>query len=291
MSNFNILNSVSYDQYKNIPTADELGVQTKIIFSQEAYVKLLQMIKKTRDSENETGCFFVGRQSQNNPFAIYVDFYTSEFECEDAFVQGGSANPTQTVYRELNEKIKQYEKMKIKPSVFHFHTHPRQLHFECFSDQDLSTYAKMAYDNKNVNAFGMLGFPIPNASDSNGFTILQPVKPEVINGVGTANFLRFPNMYYCAGNQIYKVGSFEKKYEGRKHKQSTGIQIVKNATKSSTSNEVCGVGKNPNTGQEILDESVGYIDVNGCLCFPNENVSINFKKIELEKSNSSNYER
>ena len=30
----NIIDSVSYDQYKNIPTADEMGIKTKIIFSQ-----------------------------------------------------------------------------------------------------------------------------------------------------------------------------------------------------------------------------------------------------------------
>ena len=54
----NIIDSVSYDQYKNIPTADEMGVKTKIIFNEDVYVKLLKLIKKTKDLENETGCFF-----------------------------------------------------------------------------------------------------------------------------------------------------------------------------------------------------------------------------------------
>lgn len=45
----NVIDSVSYDQYKNIPTADEMGIKTKIIFSQEGYLKLLTLIKKTRD--------------------------------------------------------------------------------------------------------------------------------------------------------------------------------------------------------------------------------------------------
>ena len=31
----NVIDSVSYDQYKNIPTADEIGVKTKIIFNKE----------------------------------------------------------------------------------------------------------------------------------------------------------------------------------------------------------------------------------------------------------------
>ena len=280
-----VIDSVSYDQYKNIPTADELGVKTKIIFSQEVYLRLLQMMKSTKESNMETGCFFVGRQSENNPFSIYVDFCTSEFECEDALVQGGSANPTQEVYDELNNKISQYRDCAKKACVFHFHTHPRKLHYESFSDQDLSTYAKMAYDNRNINAFGMLGFPIPNASNSNGLTILQPIKPQKIDGVGTANFLRFPNMYYCVGNEIYKIGSFEKKYEGRKYKQSSNRGIVKNAVNSCMSNEVCGFGLNPNNGQKIKDESVGYIDINGNFCFPKENVNMNFKRIELQQDN------
>ena len=56
----NVIDSVSYDQYKNIPTADEMGIKTKIIFSQEAYLKLLTLIKKTKDLGSETGCLFVG---------------------------------------------------------------------------------------------------------------------------------------------------------------------------------------------------------------------------------------
>ena len=112
----NVIDSVSYDQYKNIPTADEMGIKTKIIFSQEAYLKLLTLIKKTRDLESETGCFFVGRQSEKNPFAIIIDYFTSDFRCEDALISGGSANPTEKVYNELNNKLKEYEKnfiMKI----------------------------------------------------------------------------------------------------------------------------------------------------------------------------------
>ena len=101
----NVIDSVSYDQYKNIPTADEMGVNTKIIFNEDAYVKLLTLIKKTKDLESETGCFFVGRQSEKNPFAIIIDYFTSDFQCEDALISGGSANPTEKVYNELNKKL------------------------------------------------------------------------------------------------------------------------------------------------------------------------------------------
>ena len=281
----NVIDSVSYDQYKNIPTADEMGIKTKIIFSQEAYLKLLTLIKKTKDLESETGCFFVGRQSEKNPFTIVIDYFTSDFRCEDALISGGSANPTEKVYNELNKKLKEYEKNSRKASVFHFHTHPKKLHYENFSDQDLSTYAKMAFDNRSVNAFGILGFPIPNAENSNGISIIQPIKPEKINNIGSANFFRFPNIYYSINNEIYKIGSFQKRYDGRKYKQNSNGIIVKNAVENSTSNEVCGLGINPNNGEKIRDESVGYIDANGTFCFPNENLNITFGRIIEKEEN------
>ena len=281
----NVIDSVSYDQYKNIPTADEMGIKTKIIFSQEAYLKLLTLIKKTKDLESETGCFFVGRQSEKNPFTIVIDYFTSDFRCEDALISGGSANPTEKVYNELNKKLKEYEKNSRKASVFHFHTHPKKLHYENFSDQDLSTYAKMAFDNRSVNAFGILGFPIPNAENSNGISIVQPIKPEKINDIGSANFFRFPNIYYSINNEIYKIGSFQKRYDGRKYKQNSNGIIVKNAVENSTSNEVCGLGINPNNGEKIRDESVGYIDANRTFCFPNENLNITFGRIIEKEEN------
>ena len=281
----NVIDSVSYDQYKNIPTADEMGVNTKIIFNEDAYVKLLTLIKKTKDLESETGCFFVGRQSEKNPFAIIIDYFTSDFQCEDALISGGSANPTEKVYNELNKKLKEYKANSRKASVFHFHTHPRQLHYENFSDQDLSTYAKMAFDNRSVNAFGILGFPIPNAKNSNGISIVQPIKPEKINDIGNANFFRFPNIYYSINNEIYKIGSFQKRYDGRKYKQNSNGTIVKNAVENSKSNEICGLGLNPNNGEKIRDESVGYIDANGTFCFPNENLNISFGSIIEKEEN------
>lgn len=281
----NVIDSVSYDQYKNIPTADEMGIKTKIIFSQEAYLKLLTLIKKTRDLGSETGFFFVGRQSEKNPFNIVIDYFTSDFRCEDALISGGSANPTEKVYNELNKKLKEYEKNSRKASVFHFHTHPKKLHYENFSDQDLSTYAKMAFDNRSVNAFGILGFPIPNAENSNGISIVQPIKPEKTNNIGSANFFRFPNIYYSINNEIYKIGSFQKRYDGRKYKQNSNGIIVKNAVENSKSNEICGLGLNPNNGERIIDESVGYIDANGAFCFPNENLNITFGSIIEKEEN------
>ena len=252
----NIIDSVSYDQYKNIPTVDEMGIKTKIIFNENAYLKLSTLIKKTNNLESETGCFFIGRQSEKNPFAIIIDYFTSDFQCEDALVLGGSVNPTKQVYKELNNKIKEYQQNSIKACVFHFHTHPRKLHYENFSDQDLSAYANMAFDNRSINAFGILGFPIPNAENSNGISIIQPIKPEKINNIGSAKFFRFPNIYYCSNNNICKIGSFHKRYNGRKYKQNVNGAIVKNAVENSKSNEICGLGLNPNNGERIIYESV-----------------------------------
>ena len=40
----NVIDSVSYDQYKNIPTADEMGVNTKIIFNEEIKIDEIKEI-------------------------------------------------------------------------------------------------------------------------------------------------------------------------------------------------------------------------------------------------------
>ena len=44
----------------------KIKIKIKIIFSQEGYLKLLTLIKKTRNLGSETGCVFVGRQIVDN---------------------------------------------------------------------------------------------------------------------------------------------------------------------------------------------------------------------------------
>ena len=273
------LKSVSYDQYSNIPSTEDLGLNTKIIFSEDCYIKLIQMITKTNGNNNETGVFFVGRKSKEDPFTILIDYSTSEFACVDAHVSGGGAQPQTTNYSELNQQISKYKAIGEIPIVFHFHTHPRKLHYESFSDQDLSMYAKMQLDNQDVIAFGMLGFPIPNGNMTNGFSIVQPIRPQRNGEIGTAEFYMYPNIYYCTGNEIYKVGQFDKKYEGRIYEQDWGLGIVKNANNTTKPKKICGVGINPNTKQKIEDESVGYIDVNNALNFSSENLTFHFSNI------------
>lgn len=275
------LNCVSYDQYSDIPSTDDLGLQTKIIFSEDCYLRLLQMISKTNTSNNETGAFFVGRKSKEDPFTILIDYSTSEFACVAAYVSGGGTAPQATNYSELNQQISKYRMIDEKPVVIHFHTHPRKLYYESFSDRDLSMYVKMQLDNPNIIALGMLGFPIPNGNLTNGFSIVQPVRPQINGEIGSAEFYMYPNIYYCTGNEIYKVGQFDKKYVGRIFCQDLGLKIVKNANRTIKPKKVCGVGLDPNTGQKIEDESVGYIDVNNALNFPDENLTFHFSDLTL----------
>ena len=96
-----LIDTVSYDQYNDIPSIDDLGAKSRVIFSAETYKKFMEMLVSSHKRNVETGCFFVGRQSEGDPFSIYIDCCTSEFLCEDAFFDGGSANPTQQNYNEL----------------------------------------------------------------------------------------------------------------------------------------------------------------------------------------------
>ena len=86
------------------------------------------------------------------------------------------------------------------------------------------------------------------------------------------------------GNEIYKIGQFDKKYEGRKHKQNLSLKIVRNSNSSTNQKKVCGIGLDPNTGQKIEDKSVGYIDANGIMCFPSENVQFTFSHLSPQIS-------
>ncbi len=280
------LDSVSYDQYSNIPSTDDLGLKTKIIFSEECYLRLIQMIKKTRNSNNETGVFFVGRKSKEDPFTILVDYCTSEFMCTDGHISNGAAEPTDSNYTELGHQIFKYNEIGETPVVFHFHTHPKQLHYESFSDQDLSLYAKMQLDNPTTIAFGMLGFPAPNGSMTNGLSIVQPVRPQKNGKIGSAEFYMYQNIYHCAGNEIYKVGQFDKKYEGRIHKQNLELGIIRNSSNLTQQRKICGLGIDPNTGQKINDEFIGYVDENGVMYFPTENLQFQFSTVSQQLDNA-----
>ena len=118
---------------------------------------------------------------------------------------------------------------------------------------------------------------------SNGLTIVQPVRPQKNGEIGCAEFYMYQNIYYCFKNEIHKIGQFDKKYEGRRYNQNLGLGIVRNSKSLTGQRKVCGVGLNPNTGKRIEDEVVGYIDLDGVMCFPNEYVQFTFTDLNSPK--------
>ena len=186
-------------------------------------------------------------------------------------------------YNELEAFIKKYNKEGKRPCVFHFHTHPTKGYYESFSDQDLHLYAKMAYDNPNCDTFGILSFPMQKAM---GVSIVLPNEPGCINDNYSANFYRYPNIYYCSGNEVYRMGTFDKQYKNRKYKSREthrSSSIVRNVTCSDGVKKVCAIGRNPNNNLSIEDSVVGYIDINHNICIPDENVQLCFENKELER--------
>ncbi len=279
-----VMDTVSYDQYSNIPAIDDLGANSKIIFSEKSYKKMMELIINTSRSNAESGCFFVGRKSKDNPFSIYIDYNTSEFLCEDGIYKNGSANPTQQTYEELNYKIQEYKAHEIRPCIFHFHTHPRNGYYESFSDQDLHTYAKMAYDNPSYYNFGILGFPVGQSTI--GISVVLPNEPQKVGNKHTADFYMYPNICYCISNSVFKMGAFEKKYQGRKTRlsdTSNSNRIIRNYIQSNVQKNVCSIGKNPNNNLNIDDSEIGYIDSNGCICIPNEQLTLDFTGMDKKK--------
>ncbi len=79
-----ILRTVSYDQYIDIPI---LGETAKVIFSEKAWNFLQNLMLESSTLDAERGCFFVGRINQDSntdEIVYYFDYHTSQFICEDA---------------------------------------------------------------------------------------------------------------------------------------------------------------------------------------------------------------
>jgi hypothetical protein len=270
------LDTVSYDQYKNIPSYEDLNQKVKIIFSSECYENIMKMSIDAINKNREYGRFFVGRKISENPEVIYFDYNTSEFApARGPMGEGKAVNPIQQNYNELNIKIEEYKSKDIIPVVLHFHSHPRDGYYESFSDQDLQVYAKMQADNSNCITLGMLGFPIDNTPSSFGMCIVQPFNARITNGIGTADFIRCEDIYYTSKNEIYSVGKFEKRYNGRLHKPNLQTGIVRQYLTLRSNSKVCAEGIDPNTKTEIKPTCVGYTDTSGNLYFSNENLSLN----------------
>ena len=135
MIKIEVLESVSYDQYRNIPSYEELNKKVKIIFSNFCYKNILQMSINAMNNNCEHGSFFVGKIISNNPEVIYFDYNTSEFvKADGPMGKGKAVIPSEQNYYELNSKIREYETKKIKLVVLHFHSHPHVGYYESFSD-------------------------------------------------------------------------------------------------------------------------------------------------------------
>lgn len=269
------LDTVSYDQYRNIPSFEDLNQKVKIVFSSKCYENIRQMSIGAMNNNREYGRFFVGRRISENPEVIYFDYNTSEFApARGPMGEGKAVDPTQQNYNELNSKINEYEFNGIKPIVLHFHSHPRAGHFESFSDQDLQSYAKMQVQNGNCITLGMLGFPIDYTSPTFGMCIVQPLNTKIIGGIGTADFVRCEDICYTNGNDILSVGRFEKRYNGRLHNPNLGTGIVRQYLTLRSNGKVCAEGIDPNTGIQIKPTCVGYTDTSGHLYFTEENLSL-----------------
>lgn len=269
------LDSLSYDQYKNIPSYEDLNLNVKIVFSSDCFENIRKMSLDAMNNNREYGRFFVGRSISENPKVIYFDFNTSEFApANGSLGEGKAVDPTQQNYNELDIKINEYRSNGIKPVVLHFHSHPRVGYYESFSDQDLHSYAVMQANNSNCDCFGMLGFPINNSSPTFGMCIVKPYSAEIINEIGTADFVRCEDIYYIDGNDLLSVGKFEKKYNGRLHNQNLELGIVSQYLTLPSNANVCAEGIDPNTGEIIDPTIVGYTDTAGHLYFTEGNLSL-----------------
>ena len=265
--------SVSYDQYKNIPSCNDINKNIKIVFSGECYFNIMKMSMSAIKKNIEHGRFFVGRRISTDPEVIYFDYNTSEFEpARGPMGEGKAVEPTQRNYDELNNKLYEYRFNGIKPVVMHFHSHPRTGIYENFSDQDLHSYATGQVRNSNITYLGMLGFPINNTSPTFGMCIVYPFNAKINNGIGTANFIRCENIYFTADNEIYKVGSFEKKYNGRTYNKNINTKIVNTYLTLPYNARVCAEGIDPNTNERIEPKCVGYKDTDEHLYFTDENL-------------------
>ncbi len=280
------LNTVSYDQFFDIPS---LGNKSKIIFSEEAYNYINKLIAETKNNNSENGCFLVGRSAVTSDGALcfYFDFFTSKFLLVDGNYRNGAVIPTTNNKSELIEELKKYFSLKIDACIMHFHAHNLNGLYSSISDQDYGVYATMKQRYK-CETFGMLAAPnSKNKNDTIELSIVNCRDPKIVGTRACANFYLIPNIYYCKGNQIMKVGSFNKNELNSKTRITEIASLdrfVQNYREWKGSSLVSGIGKNPNTDLAIEDKVVGYMDINDSLIFADENLTLQFPSLLQEKS-------
>lgn len=283
------MNTVSYDQFVDIPS---LGSKSKIIFSEQIYDYLKSLINQTKLENSEKGCYLVGRQSttKEGVLCFFFDFCSSPFQTTNGIYANGGVIPTEKNKKELISKLEEYESLGIEPYIMHFHTHNLQGIYSSFSDQDYVVYASMKYILK-TRIFGMLAAPNKyNQNETFEISIVNWRDQKLVRSRACANFYLIPNVFYCKGNEIYKVGSFNRSYPSSKkvtNELSRKDRYVQNYQEFKGTQLVSAIGKNPLTQSHIVDASVGYIDNRDNLCFPSENLSLEFPN--FQKLNTSSF--
>ena len=75
-----ILDTASFDQFTDFKTVDEIiNSKSRIIFSAEAYEHFLRLINESKNSQSETGCFFLGKEQGKDSNQIFIDTFTTDF--------------------------------------------------------------------------------------------------------------------------------------------------------------------------------------------------------------------
>lgn len=270
------LNTVSYDQFIDIPSLDS---SAKIIFSEKVYNYLKKLIQETKFTEAEKGCYIVGRKStsEKGKLCFYFDFYSSKFKTVDGNYVDGAVEPSDDNITELINELEKYDASGINACVMHFHTHNLNEIYSAYSDQDFGVYATMKHRLK-CNVLGLLAAPHKELKNET-FEISAVIAeyPKIVENRGCANFYLIPNLYYCKGGNIMQIGTYPKNNVSPKTdvtEISRRDRFVQNYREWRGSEMVSGLGKNPITMLPIVDKNVGYIDVNNSLVFSDENLSL-----------------
>lgn len=135
----NIIDTASFDQFTDFKNVDELvNSESKIIFSAEAYKHFIELINSSRNSQNETGCFFLGKEQGKDTNVIFIDSFTTDFILSNGHYEGGAVEDTRESQIIREKAVREYG----YDCLFHFHVHttPRGSHYDVFSDQDLKVY-------------------------------------------------------------------------------------------------------------------------------------------------------
>lgn len=207
--------SVSYQQYRNIPVYPK---ETRVVFNGKTTLKLLELLLKTVRENREYGVYFLGELHEfpNESYLAITDF-SSDFESGDTFAQATGENffDALDILERNARKEGNDSNQESKPAMVHFHTHPRKLNFENFSDQDLHIYADSEFRYNcggDVTHFGMLGFPIPTFSKRMGISLVRPMNSEkrLYSDEYKADFYRYENFFYTDEDEFKSTNTFKK---------------------------------------------------------------------------------